>query len=103
MPITRLPIGSLVQVRDKRDGALAIRKATLLGYQPAPGPMGAPVLDGALTTEIAMVDEGPGGLKCGVPAACVEPYAPDVEPRPLWGSQTWAETRGDDLGDSPDF
>ena len=25
-----------------------------------------------------------------------------TEPRPAWGSQQWAETRGDDLGESPD-
>jgi hypothetical protein len=24
-------------------------------------------------------------------------------PKPEWGSQEWAETRGDDLGPSPDF
>ena len=23
--------------------------------------------------------------------------------RPVWGSQEWAETRGDDLGESPDY
>ena len=24
-------------------------------------------------------------------------------PRPVWGSQEWAETRADDLGESPDY
>jgi len=28
---------------------------------------------------------------------------PIREKRPVWGSQQWAETRGDDLGLSPDF
>lgn len=26
-----------------------------------------------------------------------------VEQTPVWGSQQWAETRGDDLGESPDY
>ena len=28
---------------------------------------------------------------------------PQREQRAPWGSQEWAETRGDDLGESPDF
>ena len=31
-------------------------------------------------------------------------YAPEAhDARPEYGSQTWAETRADDLGESPDF
>lgn len=26
-----------------------------------------------------------------------------TERRPAWGTQEWAETRGDDIGESPDF
>lgn len=39
--------------------------------------------------------------KCKV---CAEPDKIEQrERRPQWGSQEWAETRGDDLGLSPDF
>ena len=37
------------------------------------------------------------------PARSKERRATDRDPRPVYGSQDWAETYRDDLGESPDY
>lgn len=61
-------IGDIVQVRDKRDGALAIDKALVQTE-----PRGA-------TVSVLVIRDGEGstilnGMTLGVPLSCVEPYA----------------------------
>ena len=41
-------------------------------------------------------------IDCGIDFQHLSKRKPR-ERRPAWGSQEWAETRGDDLGESPDY